>query len=207
MEDNKPEETDAFEVEESTDENQSADESLEDLFEDEAGEADVVSDAPDADAVFKAELEKISGRTFKDAEDARKHYKNLTSFVGKKAEPEAKKSVDPLSASMDRIQALEARLEEKEFLAENPQAKEHLKIVRAVAKDKGVTLAEAFNDVKDVIDSASAYKKEREIGVSSKNRINPQQEKKLQQLANKARETGRIDDQERFVAAALGLEK
>lgn len=205
-EDNKPEATDASEVEESTVETQGADESLEDLFEEEAGNEDVVSDAPDADAVFKAEMERISGRSFKSAEDARKHYKNLTSFVGKKAEPEKKDATsDPVAASMERIQAIEARLEEKELLSENPDAKEHLKIIRAVAKDKGVSLMEAFDEVKDVIESASKYKKEREIGVSSKNRINPQQEKKLQQLAKRAAESGRTDDQEAFVAARLGL--
>lgn len=154
-----------------------------DLFEE--GTEDVDADTL---ALTLAELNELSGRTgdnaFKSKEDYFKHYKNLSSLVGKKEEP--KKEVKNDGGNDDirkEIAELRQTIVEKDFVSENPAAKEHITLIRDVAKSRGVSLSEAYESVKDIVDSASAYKKEREVGVNSKNRINPMQSQRLNKLA------------------------
>lgn len=183
----KPLETDV--VEESGAQ-ESTEPELDDLFE--TGEEDVESDAADTSLTL-TELNELSGRkgdnAFKSKEDYFKHYKNLNSLVGKQVEPEKKevKKGDGNDDLRKEMAELKQTIAEKDFVSENPGAKEHLALIRDVSKARGVSMDEAYESVKDIVVSASAYKKEREVGVNSKNRINPMQSQKINKLVDNVR--------------------
>ena len=177
---NKPE---AADVVEESGFQESTELELDDLFE--TGSEDVESDA----TLTLAELNELSGRTgenaFKSKEDFTKHYGNLKSFVGKKqVEAKPQKVEKPKDEYISRSQ-MEAILAERDLISGNQTAKENIDLIRAVAKDKGVSMEEAFKALEPTLTAASAYKKEREVGVNSKNRINPMQSQNLNKLAER----------------------
>jgi len=160
--------------------------SLSDLFEE--GSADEESTSV---ALTMEELEKVAGRKFSSKEDFEKHYTNLKSFVGKanqsKEAPVEKKdsSIDSVLAEMKE---LKAQVVERDFILDNPKAKGSLNLVRKVAKADGISLSEAWEQVKDLAVSAEEYKKGRDVGVNSKTRINPivsEKNKEMVELAKR----------------------
>lgn len=178
-----------------------------------SGQEDVGGE--DASAPSLEKLNSITGRNFASLEDFEKHYKNLNSLVGDQTRVENEKKAKELESLksqtnspelQERIDRLENLVTEQNFLKENPTAEKALDLVKAVSKAKGISLAEAWsNEVKDVAESAYAYKEEKEIGVRSKNRIIPAQAKKVQELANQIRQTGSDEAKEALVGEWLGL--
>lgn len=162
--------------------------SVDDLFE--AGDEDDGNDAAVSSLTLK-ELNEFAGRkgdnAFKSKEDFFKHYDNLKRFVGVKQEKQEKAKEEPKGDFVSRAE-LDAYFAEREFLSSNPTAKEHLEILKAVAKDKGVTIDKAFETLKDTLEAASAFKKERTVGVSSKQRINPMQSTRIKNLTEQAKQ-------------------
>jgi hypothetical protein len=208
MEDNKPLETDAQE------EPETVLEQVDELFE-ETGQKDVGGEQPSAESLTLEEIQKISGREFTSKDDFFKHYTNLKSFVGKKVEPEEEKAEQkPKQADnelVSEIAAIKTAMMERDFVSDNPEAKESLSKIRAIAKDKGLSYYDAWTQsidgepsLKELSEGANAYKKEREIGIKSKNRVNPLQTQKLGQLAKVAR-SGDAKAQQDLVTEFLGL--
>lgn len=178
-EDIKPDVTDS-----TIEENQVA-EAIDDLFEE--GETNDV-EAAEEPVISLADFEEMSGRKFDSIDDAKKHYANLKSFVGKKT-GEVVKPKESVATDLDgKIQAgIKAALEEQS-LSSNKESKDYLDLVKAVAKDKGISLNEAWEKhIKDVAIAASEYKKGRDVGVNSKTRINPMVSEKNKQLVDDAR--------------------
>ena len=199
-EDIKPDATDS-DFEESSE----LDEAISDLFEE--GETDAVETAENP-VITLSRLEELSGRKFSSVEEAEKHYTNLKNFVGKKQEtvvkPQVKDEVD-IEAKLAKM--LDQRLEERE-LTSRPESKDYVDIVKAVAKDKGISLTEAWDKhVKDMATAAGEYKKGRDVGVNSTTRINPQVSKQKEATVQSARQ-GNPDAQDALVAdhlKAIGL--
>jgi hypothetical protein len=108
-------------------------------------ELDLEGDADDTNSLdedgetkssyFLAKAKEITGRDFKDEEDFKKHYKNLSSYVGKKVEA---KVVKPAKAENDRVAELE-------FKVDHPELKEHFDVIKMVARERG----KSYNDVVD----------------------------------------------------------
>lgn len=165
-EDIKPDATDSN-IEEST-----ISEEISDLFEE--GEADAVEPA-EKPALTLEQIEQVTGRKFDSVEDFEKHYKNLSSFVGKKqATQEEPKTVQEPQDNDAKIQAAVKAALEEQSLASNPESKDFLDLAKAVARDKGISLTEAWNKhVKPLATDASEYRKGRDVGVNSRTRINP----------------------------------
>lgn len=159
---------------------------LSDLFEE--GET---NDESTSGVITLKEFEDLSGRKFKNIDDAKRHYQNLKEFVGKanqsKEAPVEKKdsSIDSVLAEMKE---LKAQVVERDFILDNPKAKGSLNLVRKVAKADGISLSEAWEQVKDLAVSAEEYKKGRDVGVNSKTRINPivsEKNKEMVELAKR----------------------
>lgn len=190
MENDKPLDTDAEEVET---------EDLSSEEDDQAGSEDVASQEPEGLNLEK--LKEITGRDFKDEEDFQKHYKNLNSYVGKKVQSEkASPKVDPdLVDKLAEIDELKDYVMERDFLDDNPDAKDSLDLVKAYAKDKDISLAEAWEKggIDKLVEANKARENELEIGVKSKNRLNSSEVKKIGNLAKKV-EGGQATDQERL---------
>lgn len=177
----KPAETDS-----TIEENQVA-EAIDDLFEEGVANDDETAEKP---GITLERFEELAGRKFESIEAAEKHYENLKNFVGKKTGEVAKvESNKPDGNLDDKIQAgIKAALEEQS-LSSNKESKDYLDLVKAVAKDKGISLNEAWEKhVKDVAIAASEYKKGRDVGVNSKTRINPMVSQKAKELEDSARQ-------------------
>jgi len=112
------------------------------------------SDTPDV----IAKLKEITGRDFKDEEDFKKHYKNLSSFVGKKVAPKVEQK-----GSNDRVAELE-------FKVDHPEYKDNFDVVKMVAKERGVSYNEAINDplVKEIVGARQSKKGESIIHSNNK---------------------------------------
>lgn len=167
------------------------------------------TDAPET-AVETLSLEEINalapaGREFKSKEEFAKHWKNLVHFTGK-VNSDAKPVAPKAESNQDvynRLSAMEQRIEQKEFLADNPLAKDHLEVVKAVAKDKGTTLEEAWTThVKATAEAAAEAKKGRNVGVNSKTRISPQVSERMKATEDAARQ-GNPQAQDELVAGFL----
>ena len=137
-EENKPSVTDSNE------------EDIDQLFEEESqegndqpveGEKDV-SEPVDEQKVFLEKFKEITGREFKDIDDASKHYKNLASFVGKKKEePQEEPEVKEEGVKEDGLSDIKESIQRMEFLGENPDAKKHFEShVKPFAEGKGLSL-------------------------------------------------------------------
>lgn len=111
------------------------------------------SDTPDV----ISKLKEITGREFKDEEDFKKHYKNLSSFVGKKVEAKAK----PIN---------DERVNELEFKVDYPEYKNHFDIIKMVAKERGVSYSDAISDplVKELVEVRQSRKGESIIHSNNK---------------------------------------
>lgn len=198
------------------------DENLEDLFnEDAEGEPNVApaEEEKPIEALSLDELNVLAGRSgnqaFTSKDDFFKHYKSLSNLVGdpsaRAREPRVekpKKSVqtDEVSELKKEVQRIQATLVQKDFLSEVPDATPHLKLIEAVAAKDGISLKEAWEQsVKPLAQAASSYQKEREVGVNSRNRINPMTSQKIDALKNKVLQTGSRTDKERLVGEALGI--
>lgn len=193
----KPAETDS-----TTEENQVA-EAIDDLFEEGVANDDETAVKP---AITLERFEELAGRKFETIADAEKHYENLKNFVGKKTEV-VKESKPDVNLD-DKIQSgIKAALEEQS-LSSNKESKDYLDLVKAVAKDKGISLQEAWDKhIKDVATAASEYKKGRDVGVNSKTRINPMVSEKNKQLVDEARQ-GSLEAKDELVKKhleAIGL--
>lgn len=195
----KPVDTDSFE--ESSD--------LSDLFDEGETNENVTSDA-----ITLKEFEELSGRKFNSIDDAKKHYQNLKSFVGKanqskeetveRKETSKDSSIDSVLAEMKE---LKAQVAERDFILETPQAKGSLNLLRKVAKADGISLSEAWEQVKDMATSAEEYKKGRDVGVNSNKRINPVVSEKNKEVVEAARR-GNIEARDTLVEQhlkAIGL--
>jgi len=190
--DNKPLETDDPE------------ESQEDLFEEpseetpqEPGREDV-GDKTD----FTLKLEELSGRTFKDDADAEKHYNNLKNFVGKKDKPPTPAKAD-LTELMQKVSGLEQTVTERDFVYEKPEAKDHLDLVRSVAKAEGLSLPEAWEKTKEYVGAVEASKKEKTV-VESKNRLTAPQQKEVASLVEKSRTVGLNENEQIELVKKMG---
>ena len=163
-------------------------------------------------ALTMEELEKVAGRKFSSKEDFEKHYTNLKSFVGK-ANQSKEETVErtPKDSSIDSVLAemkeLKAQVAERDFILETPQAKGSLNLLRKVAKADGISLSEAWEQVKDMATSAEEYKKGRDVGVNSNKRINPVVSEKNKEVVESARR-GNIEARDTLVEQhlkAIGL--
>jgi hypothetical protein len=190
--DNKPLETDDPE------------ESQEDLFEEPSEEtpqepgAEDVGDKTD----FTLKLEELSGRTFKDDADAEKHYNNLKNFVGKKDKPPTPAKAD-LTELMQKVSGLEQTVTERDFVYEKPEAKDHLDLVRSVAKADGITLQAAWDKTKEYVGAVEASKKEKTV-VESKNRLTAPQQKEVASLVEKSRTVGLNENEQIELVKKMG---
>lgn len=193
--DNKPIETDS----------QEGFQDIESLFEE--GQEDVVGSEPTVESLTLEELNKIAGREFKSKDDFYKHYENLKSFVGKKYELKEDHKTAPQQPDVaSKVAELEERIAQRDFVIENPEAKAHLDLIKSVSLGDKITLDAAWEKVKPIVEGAEAHKKELEIGVKSKNRVNPVPSQKLTELAERAK-AGDTKASESLVAEWLGLNK
>ena len=198
------EETDIKPVDTDSDEESS---DLGDLFDEGETNENVTSDA-----ITLKEFEELSGRKFNSIDDAKKHYQNLKSFVGKanqsKEETVEKTSKDSsIDSVLAEMKELKAQVAERDFILETPQAKGSLNLIRKVAKADGISLSEAWEQVKDMATSAEEYKKGRDVGVNSNKRINPVVSEKNKEVVESARR-GNIEAGDTLVAQhlrAIGL--
>lgn len=126
------------------------------------------NDSDNSDVISK--LKEITGREFKDEEDFKKHYKNLSSFVGKKVEPKAK----PIATD---------RVAELEFKVDHPEYKDHFDVIKMVAREKGVNYNDAISDpiVKELIEVRQSKKGESVIHSNNKISSNSSSLAKLKQ--------------------------
>ena len=106
---------------------------LEDLEGDDDNTDTSEEDGEAKNSDFLAKAKEITGREFKDEEDFKKHYKNLSSYVGKKVEA---KVVKPVKAENDRVAELE-------FKVDHPELKENFDVIKMVARERG----KSYNDV------------------------------------------------------------
>lgn len=200
------EETDIKPVDTDSDEESS---DLGDLFDEGETNENVTSDA-----ITLKEFEELSGRKFNSIDDAKKHYQNLKSFVGK-ANQSKEETVDRKETSKDssidsvlaEMKELKAQVAERDFILETPQAKGSLNLLRKVAKADGISLSEAWEQVKDMATSAEEYKKGRDVGVNSNKRINPVVSEKNKEVVESARR-GNIEARDTLVEQhlkAIGL--
>lgn len=200
------EETDIKPVDTDSDEESS---DLGDLFDEGETNENVTSDA-----ITLKEFEELSGRKFNSIDDAKKHYQNLKSFVGKanqskeetveRKETSKDSSIDSVLAEMKE---LKAQVAERDFILDTPQAKGSLNLLRKVAKADGISLSEAWEQVKDMATSAEEYKKGRDVGVNSNKRINPVVSEKNKEVVEAARR-GNIEARDTLVEQhlkAIGL--
>lgn len=107
---------------------------------------------------FLTKASKIAGREFKDEADFEKHYKNLSSFVGKKVTPKT----EPKGSS-DRVAELE-------FKVDHPEYKDHFDVIKMVSKDRGLSYNDAINDpmVKEILEVRQSKKGESVIHSNNK---------------------------------------
>jgi hypothetical protein len=93
------------------------------------------------------EINKASGRNYKSLEEALGGVKETFSFVGKKAEP---KNVAPQLETKDVLKEEVANLRmevgRNSFLSANPEAKDFADEIGSIAKAKGVSWQEAYDN-------------------------------------------------------------
>jgi len=190
------------------------------------GEKDVQDDLDQSDSqeTVLQKLSEITGREFKDEEDFKKHYKELSSFVGKnpkQLEEKAKLYDEQISnsknrleeaqtggASSEEIQSLKNKIEEMELLREYPDAYKILNTIRSVASSQQVSLKEAFeSDLKDLFQSKLEAERrdeeERNSSVDSKSRISSSKASKLASLAEQVKATDTDEAKEALVREFL----
>lgn len=125
--------------------------------EDELNSSDENGEATNSD--FLAKAKEITGREFKDEEDFKKHYKNLSSYVGKKVAPKEA----PKAVATDRVAELE-------FKVDHPEYKEHFDVIKMVARERGKSYEEVLSDpiVKELLEVRQSKKGESIIHSNNK---------------------------------------
>ena len=97
------------------------------------------------------DVNKLTGRDYKSLDEAQKGIKELTSYVGK---------LGPKAAEWDKLQAQKTpeqrsaeagevtidKVSRMEFLIEHPEAKGVADDVQAIAKHKGISMSEAYDN-------------------------------------------------------------
>lgn len=133
-------------------------------------------DGENQNSDFLSKAKEITGREFKDEEDFKKHYKNLSSFVGKKVEA---KVVKPVKAENDRVAELE-------FKVDHPELKEHFDVIKMVARERGKSYSEVVSDplVKELLEVRQSKKGESVIHSNNKISSSNPNLTKLKQNAN-----------------------
>ena len=118
-------------------------------------------DGENQNSDFLSKAKEITGREFKDEEDFKKHYKNLSSFVGKKVAPKETKVVKTDS---------DTRVAELEFKVDHPELKEHFDVIKMVARERGKSYSEVVSDpmVKELLDVRQSKKGESVIHSNNK---------------------------------------
>ena len=131
------------------DSEQFSEESSEDEFDPSSEDVETNSD-------FLAKAKEITGRDFKDEEDFKKHYKNLSSFVGKKTAPAPKVNTD--------------RVAELEFKVDHPELKENFDVIKMVSRERGKSYEEVLSDpmVKELLEIRQNKKGESVIHSNNK---------------------------------------
>ena len=182
MEENKPLETDPAQAE---------------------GQEDVGTEEEKAELSL-SDLNTLSGRegdnAFTSKDDFEKHYQNLKSLVGDQEAIKARKEqVAPEPGVAEKLADLENRLAEKDFLGDNPGAKDNLDLVKAYADANKLSLSEAWEKTSDKFATSGDSK------LITNQRINPVKSADTAKLAEAAR-TGDTNAQERYVAELLGTD-
>ena len=113
-------------------------------------------DVTNQNSDFLAKAKEITGRDFKDEEDFKKHYKNLSSFVGKKTAPTPKVNTD--------------RVAELEFKVDHPELKENFDVIKMVSRERGKSYEEVLSDpmVKELLEIRQNKKGESVIHSNNK---------------------------------------
>ena len=199
-----------------------------------------VSEAEDLETSEKEEeyYKKLTGREdIKGKEDFEKHYKELSSFVGQnpkelkeKAEAfdqmieDANKIVDeaeetgeipPLEKEMPElaeVSSLRDEFDDMKFLKKNPQAETFIDVIKAVAKEKGISREEAYQDnLKDLIttklEADKTKEEEKSRVVESKTRVAPGMTAGVNKLIEEVQKTDSIDAKQKLVEKILELSK
>ena len=101
-----------------------------------------------------SKLKEITGREFKDVDDFTKHYKNLSSYVGKKIEQKEVKT--------EKAMPKDEIIQDLAFKVDHPEYKDHFDIIKMVSKNKGISYSDAISDpiVKEIIEVRTGKKGE-----------------------------------------------
>ena len=189
----------------------------------EGGEKDVQDGLDKSQESVIEKLSEITGREFKDEEDFKKHYKELSSFVGKNPKEleekaklydtlkESKKELETAEqkgASSEEVSALKEKIEEMELLQDNPDTEKILGTIKSVAKAEGVSLKEAYDSkLKDLfqskLDAEKREQEERNSSVESKSRISSSKATKISSLAEQVKQTDSDEAKEALVKEFL----
>lgn len=114
-----------------------------------------------------AEINEITGMSYKSKEAALKSIKDMKSMAGKAAD---------LSGQVDNIASLQAQVEElkeREFVARNPQIEANLDTLKLIAKGAGVSLQEAAElpQAKALFELTGSTTQNKRTIASSNNRV------------------------------------
>lgn len=182
-----PEETDAFTegLNNALEQFQEVDETVDAGSQDAEGKGE-----SETQVLTREKLEEVSGRKFESDEDFLKHYENLKKLVGdqdlakERKEKASPKADDKLSVLEQELAQMKKDGAKKDFLIENPVAKEYIDIVEAYAEKHNLPLNEAWTSKFQTI--AETSQKGRVI--TNKNRITPVQSQRITELAQGARQ-------------------
>jgi hypothetical protein len=187
------------------------------------GEKDVQDGLDESQESVLTKLSEITGREFKDEEDFKKHYKELSSFVGKnpKELEEKARLYDDLKESKQKLEVAETggsssqeinllreKIEEMELLQDNPDTSKILGTIKSVAKAEGLSLKDAYNSkLKDLfqskLDAERREQEERNSSVESKSRISSSKATKIASLADQVKATDSDEAKEALVREFL----
>lgn len=114
-----------------------------------------------------AEINEITGMSYKSKDAALKSIKDMKSMAGKAAD---------LTGKLDDIASLQAKVEElteREFVARNPQIEANLEVLKLMAKGAGVSLQEAAElpQFKSLLETTGSATQNRRTIASSNNRV------------------------------------
>jgi len=184
----------------------------------------------------------LTGREdIKSKADFEKHYEGLKKLVGDQAVAELRKKADAYEklqieiskeadeflntkegketmkefekgAISEEVHSIRDELDDMKFLKKNPESETFLDVIKAVAKEKGISKEEAYQShLKDLITSKLEVEKskaeEQSIGVESKSRIAPGITAEVSQLIDKVKKTDSLEAKQQLVEKVLGLSK
>lgn len=156
------------------------------------------------------EINKISGRTFASKDDFFKHYENLKGFVGKKVEPA--QAGETNAEALERIAKLEQEnaeskkeLAKQKFIGDTPTAKEAMPALEAFAKDRGLSLEDAWkhDDFQPIANALATRGGQGGKTVITNSKITPVHNQRITELSQEAR-TGNNAAQTALVTEVLG---